>query len=64
MLSFAAPAVYQSSKCYFTYGTMGHVDPEQPPSKGRPWTAFAGMDFTHKVRAARFMSFETSHPTN
>lgn len=29
---------------------MGHVDPKQPPSKGKPWTAISELDFVHKVR--------------
>ncbi|OTA02168.1 hypothetical protein A9Z42_0025080 [Trichoderma parareesei] len=44
-----APSIYQSPKCFVTYGTMGHVDPKQPPSKGKPWTAISELDFVHKV---------------
>ncbi|KAK4200356.1 ribonuclease P 40kDa subunit-domain-containing protein [Triangularia verruculosa] len=47
MLSFQQPAFYQSSKCFVTHGVMGHVDPKQPPSKGKPWTAFASQDFVY-----------------
>ena len=50
MLSFQTPAVYQSSKCFVTYGTMGHLDPKQPPSKGKPWATLASQDFVHSVR--------------
>ncbi|KAL7936423.1 ribonuclease P 40kDa subunit domain-containing protein [Trichoderma chlorosporum] len=28
---------------------MGHVDPKQVPSKGKPWTAISDLDFIHKV---------------
>ncbi|KAK4173083.1 ribonuclease P 40kDa subunit-domain-containing protein [Triangularia setosa] len=49
MLSFQQPAFYQSSKCFVTHGVMGHVDPKQPPSKGKPWTALAGQDFVCTV---------------
>ncbi|KAK0620008.1 ribonuclease P 40kDa subunit-domain-containing protein [Immersiella caudata] len=49
MLSFQAPSVYQASKCYFTYGKMGHTDPRQPPSKSKPWTTVIGQDFVHRV---------------
>ncbi|PNP44124.1 hypothetical protein TGAMA5MH_04411 [Trichoderma gamsii] len=28
---------------------MGHVDPKQVPSKGKPWTAISELDFIHKV---------------
>ncbi|KAM0250682.1 hypothetical protein ACHAQJ_008516 [Trichoderma viride] len=44
-----APSIYQSPKCFVTYGTMGHVDPKQIPSKGKPWTAISDLDFIHKV---------------
>ncbi|KAK4663033.1 hypothetical protein QC763_600930 [Podospora pseudopauciseta] len=47
MLSFQQPAFYQSLKCFVTHGIMGHVDPKQPPSKGKPWTAFAAQDFVY-----------------
>ncbi|KAK0643336.1 ribonuclease P 40kDa subunit-domain-containing protein [Cercophora newfieldiana] len=49
MLAFQAPSVYQASKCYFTYGKMGHVDPKQPPSKSKPWTTLLGQDFVHRL---------------
>ena len=50
MFSFPAPSVYQNSKCYVTYGTMGHPDPKQLPNKGRPWSALLAQDFIHRVR--------------
>ncbi|KAJ1334225.1 ribonuclease P subunit [Microdochium nivale] len=49
MLSFAAPSIYQSPKCFVTYGTMGHPDPKQLPTKGKPWSAVLAQDFIHKV---------------
>ncbi|KAK0743419.1 ribonuclease P 40kDa subunit-domain-containing protein [Schizothecium vesticola] len=49
MLSFKTPAVYQASKCFVTYGIMGHLDPKQPPSKGKPWATLASQDFVHSV---------------
>ena len=49
MFSFPAPSVYQSPKCYATYGTMGHPDPKQLPAKGKPWSAFLAQDFLHRV---------------
>lgn len=42
-------SIYQTPKCYFTYGVMAHVDPAQPPSKGKPWTTLASRDFIHQV---------------
>ncbi|KAK4233888.1 ribonuclease P 40kDa subunit-domain-containing protein [Achaetomium macrosporum] len=49
MLSLDLPAVYQTSKCYVTYGVMGHLDPKQPPSKTKPWTALTSQDFVHRA---------------
>lgn len=45
-------SVYQIPKCFVTYGAMGHVDPLQPPSKGKPWATIMSKDFIHKVSAA------------
>ncbi|POR39001.1 Ribonuclease P protein subunit p40, partial [Tolypocladium paradoxum] len=42
-------SIYQSSTCFVTYGTMGHVDPKQPPQRSKPWTTVAARDFIHKV---------------
>ncbi|KAI5867349.1 ribonuclease P 40kDa subunit [Durotheca rogersii] len=49
MFSFSTPSVYQSSKCFVTYGVMGHLDPKQLPSKGKPWSALSAQDFVHRV---------------
>ncbi|KAL2019304.1 hypothetical protein VTK56DRAFT_9771 [Thermocarpiscus australiensis] len=49
MLSFNTPSIYQASKCYVTYGVMGHLDPKQPPSKGKPWATFTSQDFVHRA---------------
>ncbi|KAF7545426.1 hypothetical protein G7Z17_g9178 [Cylindrodendrum hubeiense] len=49
MIPTAAPSVYQAPKCFFTYGTMGHVDTKQAPHKGKLWTAITSQDFIHKV---------------
>ncbi|KAI0110280.1 ribonuclease P 40kDa subunit [Daldinia grandis] len=49
MFSFSAPSVYQSSKCFVTYGVMGHPDPQNLPSKGKPWSTLLSQDFVHKV---------------
>ncbi|KAK0636519.1 ribonuclease P 40kDa subunit-domain-containing protein [Bombardia bombarda] len=49
MFSFPTPSVYQASKCYASYGVISHLDPKQPPSKGKPWTTFTGQDFVHKA---------------
>ncbi|KAM0555718.1 hypothetical protein ACHAPJ_006109 [Fusarium lateritium] len=49
MFPAAAPSIYQSPKCFVTYGAMGHVDTKQAPHKGKPWTAIMSLDFIHKV---------------
>ncbi|KAI1074061.1 ribonuclease P 40kDa subunit [Whalleya microplaca] len=49
MFNFPTPSVYQASKCFVTYGIMGHPDPKQIPNKGKPWNALLGQDFIHKV---------------
>ncbi|KAK3990862.1 ribonuclease P 40kDa subunit-domain-containing protein [Cladorrhinum sp. PSN332] len=49
MLSFQAPTLYQSPKCFVTHGIMAHLDPNQPPSKGKPWASFLGQDFISRA---------------
>ncbi|KAF5696283.1 ribonuclease P MRP subunit POP1 [Fusarium globosum] len=49
MFPAAAPSIYQSPKCFVSYGTMGYLDTKQTPRKGKPWTAVMSMDFIHKV---------------
>ncbi|KAF5699447.1 ribonuclease P MRP subunit POP1 [Fusarium mundagurra] len=49
MFPAAAPSIYQSPKCFVSYGTMGHLDTKQAPRKGKPWTAVMSLDFIHKV---------------
>ncbi|KAK3938813.1 fungal tRNA ligase phosphodiesterase domain-containing protein [Diplogelasinospora grovesii] len=49
MLSFPSPSTYQAQKCFVTYGVMGHLDPKQPPSKGKPWTTLTGQDFIYRA---------------
>ncbi|KAI1071157.1 hypothetical protein LB507_009650 [Fusarium sp. FIESC RH6] len=49
MFPAAAPSIYQSPKCFVTYGTMGHVDTNQAPRKSKPWAAITSLDFIHKV---------------
>ncbi|KAI1804926.1 ribonuclease P 40kDa subunit-domain-containing protein [Daldinia bambusicola] len=49
MFSLSAPSVYQSSKCFVTYGVMGHPDPQNLPTKGKPWSTLLSQDFVHKV---------------
>ncbi|KAI1467678.1 ribonuclease P 40kDa subunit-domain-containing protein [Daldinia caldariorum] len=49
MFSFSAPSVHQSSKCFVTYGVMGHPDPQNLPTKGKPWSTLLSQDFVYKV---------------
>ncbi|KAH9904069.1 ribonuclease P 40kDa subunit [Xylariomycetidae sp. FL2044] len=49
MFSISTPSIYQSSKCFITYGTMGHPDLTQLPAKEKPWSALLAQDFVHKV---------------
>lgn len=49
MLSFPTPSVYQSPKCFVTYGTMPHIEPKQLPTKGKPWAPILGQGFNYKV---------------
>ncbi|KFA63918.1 hypothetical protein S40285_03779 [Stachybotrys chlorohalonatus IBT 40285] len=43
------PSLYQSQKCFVTYGQMGHVDAQQLPTRGKPWTSIAAQGFIHKI---------------
>jgi hypothetical protein len=43
------------SKCYVTHGTMGHLDPEQPPVKRKPYAAILAIPFVHKVGNPRYL---------
>ncbi|KAF4344112.1 ribonuclease P MRP subunit POP1 [Fusarium beomiforme] len=49
MFPASAPSIYQSPKCFVTYGTMCHLDIKQAPRKAKPWTAVMSLDFIHKV---------------
>lgn len=49
MLSFPESSVYQSAKCYASYGTMAHVEPRQFPTKGKPWNSILSQQSSHRV---------------
>lgn len=62
MLDFEDPSIYERSKCFFTYGRLQHIDPQQLPKdwekKGKPWTAVLAHDFIRRVSSFRnFHSF-------
>ncbi|KAI1133156.1 ribonuclease P 40kDa subunit [Nemania abortiva] len=49
MFSFPKPSVYQSPKCFVTYGTMSYPDPSQLPAKAKPWSTLLSQDYVHKI---------------
>ncbi|KAM7203414.1 Ribonuclease P 40kDa (Rpp40) subunit domain containing protein [Naviculisporaceae sp. PSN 640] len=49
MMPFSSSAVHQTSKCYATHGKIGHLNPQQVPSKSKPWSTLANQDFIHRV---------------
>ncbi|TGO64571.1 hypothetical protein BOTNAR_0086g00110 [Botryotinia narcissicola] len=48
MLSFPKDTKHEQ-KCYVTHGTMGHLDPKQPPVKRKPFVNILGHKFINKV---------------
>ncbi|PKS05078.1 hypothetical protein jhhlp_008445 [Lomentospora prolificans] len=55
MFSFPTPSVYQSAKCFVTYGQMPYIQPgttsdDTPqPAKGKPWAPILAQDFIHRI---------------
>ncbi|KAF2967912.1 hypothetical protein GQX73_g5672 [Xylaria multiplex] len=49
MFSFPKPSVYQTPKCFVTYGTMSYPNAGQLPAKVKPWNALLSQDYVHKV---------------
>lgn len=54
MFSFQKPSIYQTPKCFVTYGTMSYPDPDQLPTKAKPWSTLLSQDYVHKVRELSF----------
>ncbi|KAK6592957.1 hypothetical protein H4I96_11555 [Botrytis cinerea] len=48
MLGFPKDTKHEQ-KCYVTHGTMGHLDPKQPPVKRKPFVNILGHKFINKV---------------
>ena len=48
MLDFPA-GTKTEPKCHVTHGTMGHLDPKQPPTKRKPFAAILNHGFVQKV---------------
>jgi ribonuclease P/MRP protein subunit RPP40 len=42
----------ESTTCFATHGTTGHLDATQPPVRRKPYAALLAMPAVHKVRAA------------
>ncbi|KAL2756468.1 hypothetical protein ACRALDRAFT_1081689 [Sodiomyces alcalophilus JCM 7366] len=49
MFSLPQPSVYQTSKCFITYGSMAHVEQGKLPTKGKPWHPILQQGFNHKI---------------
>lgn len=53
MLGFSQPTVYEASKCYFSYGRLSHLDPQQLPTaweaRGKPWSSVLLDGFVSRV---------------
>lgn len=53
MLGLAQPTVYEASKCFFSYGRLSHLDPQQLPTawdaKGKPWSSVLVDGFVRRV---------------
>ena len=39
----------EKETCFVTHGTMGHLDPTQPPTKRKPYSAILSMPAVSKV---------------
>ncbi|KAH8802061.1 ribonuclease P 40kDa subunit-domain-containing protein [Hyaloscypha sp. PMI_1271] len=48
MLDFPA-GIQNEAKCNVTHGTMGHLDPKQPPVKRKPFAAILSHGFVQKA---------------
>ncbi|KAI0404558.1 ribonuclease P 40kDa subunit [Xylaria palmicola] len=49
MFSFPKPSAYQTPNCFVTYGTMSYPDPNQLPTKAKPWSTLLSQNYIHKV---------------
>jgi len=48
MLGFPSDTLHEA-KCIVTHGTMGHLDPKQPPTKRKPFASILNHHFIQKV---------------
>jgi ribonuclease P/MRP protein subunit RPP40 len=48
MLDFTA-STKNEARCSVTHGVMGHLDPNQPPVKRKPFAAILNHNFVQKV---------------
>ncbi|KAI0914973.1 ribonuclease P 40kDa subunit-domain-containing protein [Ustulina deusta] len=49
MFSFPKSSVYQTPKCFITYGIMSYPDTNQLPTKVKPWSTLLSQDYVHKI---------------
>lgn len=49
MVQGPSASIYQTPRCFVTYGTLGHVDPKQSSCSKRPWTTLGSLGFVQKV---------------
>lgn len=58
MFEFTDRTQRAESKCYVTHGTMGHLDPKQPPVKRKPFASVLAVPFVHKVLGRSVLAIE------
>jgi ribonuclease P/MRP protein subunit RPP40 len=56
MLDLPAGTKHEA-KCNVTHGTMGHLDPKQPPVKRKPFAAILNHSFVQKVCGISWINF-------
>ncbi|KAI1819894.1 ribonuclease P 40kDa subunit [Xylaria intraflava] len=49
MFAFPKPSIYQTPKCFVTYGAMSYPNANQLPTKVKPWSTLLSQDYVHKV---------------
>lgn len=63
MLGFPTTTKHEK-KCSVTYGTMGHLDPKQPPVKRKPFAAILSQHFVQKASQATNLKLITNYKSN
>lgn len=61
MLSFDSPTIYEQSKCFFSHGRIGHLEPKQLPTawakKGKPWSTILAQGYIRRVSTSSPLHF-------